>query len=63
MTPKKQMDMSWTRTRDQIQKIWDGLEDDDLKKVRGNLGQTIDLIHKTTGEERDVIMRKMRAVI
>jgi hypothetical protein len=50
----------------QILSVWGDLGDIDeqeLKKARGNLGQMVNLIHEKTGEDRGVIMRKMATLV
>ena len=63
MSNKERMEANWTRMRGQIQSTWENLDDGDLKKARGDLGQMVNLIHAETGEDRDLIMRKMSAFI
>jgi hypothetical protein len=63
MSNKERMEDNWTRMRAQIQSTWENLEDGDLKKARGDLKQMVNLIHAETGEDRDLIMRKMSAFI
>ena len=62
-TNKERMEDNWTRMRGQIQSTWENLDDSDLKKARGDLKQMVNLIHAETGEDRQMIMRKMSAFI
>ncbi|MEM6325981.1 MAG: general stress protein CsbD [Bacteroidota bacterium] len=63
MSNKERMESNWSRMKSQIQSTWDGLDDGDLKKARGDLNQMVNLIHAETGEDRQLIMRKMSAFI
>lgn len=60
---KARMDQSWKRVKTQIQAVWGEIDDQDLKKARGNLGAMVNLIHQKTGEDRAIIMQKMSAVL
>ena len=57
------MEQNWTRMKAQIDATWEGLDESDLKKTRGSLGDLVALIHAHTGEDRQLIMRKMAAFL
>ena len=54
---------NWERMKVQILSTWDNLDEAEMKKARGNLGQMVNLIHSQTGEDRQLIMRKMSAFL
>ncbi|MFN3595668.1 MAG: hypothetical protein ACK41D_00180 [Rubricoccaceae bacterium] len=56
---KQRMEASWQRMVDQILSTWSGLDESELKKTRGNLGQLVALIHAQTGEDKQLILRKV----
>ena len=63
---KQRMEQNWQRMKAQILSVWGDLGDIDeqeLKKARGNLGQMVNLIHEKTGEDRSLIMRKMATLV
>ena len=60
---KKRMTDNWERMKAQILSTWDELDESEMKKARGDLGQMVNLIHSQTGEDRSVIMRKMSAFL
>ena len=60
---KQRMIDNWERMKAQILSTWDGLDEDEMKKARGNLGQMVNLIHVQTGEDRQLIMQKMSAFL
>ena len=62
-TNKERMEDNWTRMKSQIQSTWNNIDESDLKKARGDLNQMVNLIHAETGEDRQIIMRKMSAFI
>jgi hypothetical protein len=43
--------------------VWGEIDEQELKKARGNLPKMVNLIHEKTGEDRDIIFQKMSAVI
>ena len=57
------MEQNWERMKAQILSAWDGLSEDELKKTRGDLRSLVSLIHAETGEDRQIIMRKMSAFL
>ncbi len=57
------MEQSWQRMIAQILSVWGDLDEQDLKKARGDLGQMVNLIHEKTGEDRALIMRKMVTLV
>ena len=61
----QRMNQSWRQVKAQIRTIWSEVELDDqeMKRARGNLHKMINLIHEKTGEPRDQIMQKMVAVL
>lgn len=61
----QRMNDSWSRVRQQIEHIWDGYEfgDKELQRARGSLPRMVELIHQKSGEPREVIMRKLIAMI
>lgn len=60
---KQRMTDNWERMKAQIMSTWDDLDEDEMKKARGNLSQMVNLIHVQTGEDRQLIMRKMSAFL
>ena len=60
---KQRMIDNWERMKAQILSTWDDLDEDEMKKARGNLNQMVNLIHVQTGEDRRVIMQKMSAFL
>lgn len=60
---KQRMEQNWQRVMTQILAVWGDLDEGELKKARGNLGQMVNLIHEKTGEERGIIMRKMATLV
>ena len=60
---KQRMNDNWERMKTQILSTWNDLDEDELKKARGSLGRMVNLIHDQTGEDRDLIMRKMTAFL
>lgn len=60
---KQRMEANWERMKSQIMTTWDGLDEGELKKARGSLGQMVTLIHDSTGEDRPAIMQKMSAFL
>ena len=60
---KQRMNDNWERMKTQILSTWNDLDEDELKKARGSLGRMVHLIHDQTGEDRDLIMRKMTAFL
>ncbi|MDT0632286.1 general stress protein CsbD [Rubrivirga litoralis] len=60
---KQRMIDNWERMKGQIMSTWDDLDEDEMKKARGNLSQMVNLIHVQTGEDRQLIMRKMSAFL
>jgi hypothetical protein len=63
MMSKQRMEQSWQRMKAQILAVWGDLDEQELKKARGDLGQMVNLIHEKTGEDRTVIMRKMATLV
>lgn len=61
----QRMNDSWARVRQQIESVWESCEfgDKELQRARGSLPRMVDLIHQKSGEPRDVIMRKLSAMI
>ena len=57
------MNDNWERMKSQILSTWGDLDESELKKARGNLGRMVNMIHDQTGEDRDLIMRKMTAFL
>ena len=57
------MEQNWQRMKDQIVSTWGDVDEGELKKARGSLGDMVSLIHAQTGEERSLIMRKMSAFL
>lgn len=57
------MEQNWSRVKSNIQSLWSGIDDDDLKKTRGNLNKLITLIHEKTGEEKAQIFDKVTAIL
>lgn len=60
---KKRMDNNWERMKDQILSTWGEIDEKEMKKARGSLPQMVNLIHSETGEDRQLIMRKMSAFL
>ena len=60
---KQRMTDNWERMKSQILSTWDDLDEDEMKKARGNLSQMVNLIHVQTGEDRQLIMQKMSAFL
>lgn len=60
---KQRMDQNWQRVKAQIFAVWGEIEEQELKKARGNLPKMVNLIHEKTGEDRDIISQKMSAVL
>lgn len=60
---KKRMDTNWERMKDQILSTWGEIDEKEMKKARGSLPQMVNLIHSETGEDRQLIMRKMSAFL
>ena len=60
---KQRMEQNWQRVKAQINAVWGDIDEKELKKARGNLRKMVNLIHEKTGEDRDVIIQKMSAVI
>lgn len=60
---KQRMEQNWQRVKTQILAVWGDLDESDMKKARGNLGQMVNLIHEKTGEDRSLIMRKMATLV
>ena len=60
---KQRMEQNWQRVKTQILAVWGDLDESDMKKARGDLGQMVNLIHEKTGEERSLIMRKMATLV
>ena len=60
---KQRMIDNWERMKAQIMSTWDDLDEDEMKKARGNLSQMVNLIHVQTGEDRRLIMQKMSAFL
>ena len=60
---KQRMIDNWERMKAQILSTWDGLDEDEMKKARGNFSQMVNLIHMQTGEDRQLIMQKMSAFL
>lgn len=60
---KQRMNDNWERMKAQILSTWGDLDESEMKKARGNLGQMVNLIHSQTGEDRQIIMRKMSAFL
>ncbi len=57
------MEQNWQRMKDQILSTWADIDESELKKARGSLGDMVSLIHTQTGEERSIIMRKVSAFL
>ena len=57
------MEQNWQRMKDQILSTWSGVNEDELKKARGSLGDMVTLIHSHTGEDRTIIMRKVSSFL
>lgn len=57
------MEQNWQRMKDQIVSTWGDVDEGELKKARGSLGDMVSLIHAQTGEDRQLIMRKMSAFL
>ncbi len=60
---KQRMNDNWERMQAQILSTWGALDEAEMKKARGSLSQMVNLIHSQTGEDRQVIMRKMSAFL
>ena len=60
---KQRMTDNWERMKSQILSTWADLDESEMKKARGNLVQMVNLIHSQTGEDRQLIMRKMSAFL
>jgi hypothetical protein len=60
---KQRMEQNWERMKAQILTTWADLDESELKKARGSLGQMVTLIHNQTGEDRPAIMQKMSAFL
>ena len=60
---KQRMEQNWQRVKTQILAVWGDLDESDMKKARGDLGQMVNLIHEKTGEDRSLIMRKMATLV
>ena len=60
---KQRMEQNWQRLKAQILSVWGDLDEQELKKARGNLGQMVNIIHEKTGEDRSLIMRKMATLV
>ena len=60
---KERMNDNWERMKAQILSTWTDLDESEMKKARGSLSQMVNLIHSQTGEDRQVIMRKMSAFL
>ena len=60
---KQRMETNWDRMKDQILSTWGELDEKEMKKARGSLPQMVNLIHAETGEDRQLIMRKMSAFL
>ncbi|MAQ94017.1 hypothetical protein B1759_03970 [Rubrivirga sp. SAORIC476] len=60
---KQRMNDNWERMKAQILSTWADIDEAEMKKARGNLGQMVNLIHSQTGEDRQNIMRKMSAFL
>ncbi len=60
---KQRMEQNWQRVKAQINAVWGEIDEQELKKARGNLQKMVNLIHEKTGEDRSLIMQKMAAVI
>jgi len=60
---KQRMDQNWQRVKAQITAVWGEIDEQELKKARGNLTKMVNLIHEKTGEDRALIMQKMSVVI
>lgn len=57
------MEQNWQRMKDQILSTWADIDETELKKARGSLGDMVALIHTQTGEERSTIMRKVSSFL
>jgi uncharacterized protein YjbJ (UPF0337 family) len=60
---KQRMEQNWNRVKTQIYSVWGEIDEQELKKARGSLPKMVNLIHEKTGEDRDIIVQKMAAVI
>ena len=60
---KQRMTDNWERMKAQILSTWTDLDESEMKKARGDLGQMVNLIHSQTGEDRTMIMQKMSAFL
>ncbi len=57
------MEQNWQRMMGQILSTWNSLDEDALKKTRGNLSQLVALIHEQTGEDKQLILRKVSVFV
>ncbi len=57
------MDQNWQRMKDQILSTWNDVDEAELKKARGSLGDMVSLIHTATGEDRQTILRKVSSFL
>ncbi len=60
---KARMESNWDRVKTQILSVWGEIDESDMKKARGNLGDMVTLIHESTGEDRTLIMAKMATLV
>lgn len=60
---KDRMETNWDRVKTQILSVWGEIDETDMKKARGDLGQMVTLIHESTGEDRTLIMAKMATLV
>lgn len=60
---KQRMEQNWQRMMGQILSTWNALDEDALKKTRGNLSQLVALIHEQTGEDKQLILRKVSVFV
>ena len=63
MMSKQRMEQNWQRMKEQILSTWNDVDESELKKARGSLGDMVSLIHAHTGEDRQLIMQKMSAFL
>jgi len=59
------MNESWRRIRDQVKSIWEDADFDDkeMKRARGEMDKLVGLIHDKTGDDPEVIRRKMGSIL
>jgi len=62
-TPR--MDQRWYRIRDRIKTVYTGadLNDQEMRRARGNLRKMVNLIHEKTGDDPAEIRRTVTALM